>query len=66
MQYLLPRTDISQKTVVGCPWLLVFKNKANMGRRMDRALPPGQPVGGGGVPGGGGGGVPTEMSSAIN
>ena len=33
---------------------------------MDRALPPGQPVGGGGVPGGGGGRVPTEMSSAIN
>ena len=33
---------------------------------MDGALPPGQPVGGGGVPGGGGGGVPTEMRSAIN
>ena len=33
---------------------------------MDGALPPGQPVGGGGVPGGGGDGVTTDMSSAIN
>ena len=44
----------------------MLKNKANLVKLMDGALPPGQPVGGVGVPGGGGGGVPTEMSSAIN